>query len=142
MQLIPGAMGDTVWDVLSNAAIDWKIDDNGSAYVTSLDFPFWFDVLGGDEGFYFYTYCSVREGGGEAELLRSVNDCNLGLPMLQFSASTHILNAMNHSATGMLTTVPSTAKGVGVLSTLRSILKQQGRNFRRADKGFCPRSRI
>lgn len=87
MQLIPGAMGDTVWGVLSNAAIDWKIDDNGSAYVTSLDFPFWFDVLGGDEGFYFYTYCSVREGGGEAELLRSVNDCNLGLPMLQFSAS-------------------------------------------------------
>lgn len=87
MQLIPVAMGDKVWDVLSDAAIDWKIDDNGSTYVTSLDFPFWLDVLAGDEGFYFHTYCSVREGVGEAELLRFVNDCNLALPMVQFSAS-------------------------------------------------------
>lgn len=87
MELIPGAMSDRVWEVLSDAAIDWKIDDNGSTYVTSLDFPFWLDVLGGGEGFYFYTYCSVREGVEEAELLRFVNDCNLGLPMLQFSAS-------------------------------------------------------
>lgn len=49
MQLIPGAMSDRVWEVLSDAAIDWKIDDNGSTYVTSLDFPFWLDVLGGGE---------------------------------------------------------------------------------------------
>lgn len=87
MQLIPGAMGDTVWDVLSNAAIDWKIDDNDSTYVTSLDFPLWLDVLGGDEGFSFHTYCPVREGVGEAELLRFVNYCNLALPMVRFSAS-------------------------------------------------------
>lgn len=117
MQLIPGAMGDTVWDALSDAVIDWKIDDNDSTCVTSLDFPLWLDVLGGDEGFYFHAHCTAREGVGEAELLRSVNDCNLGLPMLQFSASTHILNAMNHSATGMLTTVPSTAKPAVIATT-------------------------
>lgn len=87
MQLIPGAMGNTVWDVLSNAAIDWKIDDNDSTYVTSLDFPLWLDVLGGDEGFYFHAHCTAREGVGEAELLSLVNYCNLALPMGRFSAS-------------------------------------------------------
>jgi hypothetical protein len=87
MQLVPKSMTENVWEALSDAAIDWRIDVDGSTYVTSLDFPFWLDFLAEDEGFYFYTYCTVRESVGEAELLRFANECNLALPMIQFSAS-------------------------------------------------------
>lgn len=87
MHLNPSTMAENVWEVLSNAAIDWEIDGRGSTYVTSLAFPFWLDVLPDDEGFSFYTYCTVREGIGELELLRFVNNCNHKLPMVQFCAS-------------------------------------------------------
>jgi len=87
MHLNPSSMAENVWEVLSNAAIDWEIDDRGSTYVTSLAFPFWLDVLTGDEGFSFYTYCPLRDGVGELELLRFVNDCNHRMPLVQFSAS-------------------------------------------------------
>ena len=76
-----------MWEVLSNAAIDWEIDERSSTYVTSLAFPFWLDVLADDEGFSFYTYCSVRESVGALELLQFVNDCNHRLPMVQFCVS-------------------------------------------------------
>lgn len=41
MHLNPSTMAENVWEVLSNAAIDWEIDGRGSTYVTSLAFPFW-----------------------------------------------------------------------------------------------------
>lgn len=87
MHLNPQSTAENVWDVLSNAAIEWTLDERGSTYVTSFAFPFWLDVLPDDEGFSFYTYCPVREGVAELEFLRFVNDCNQRLPMVQFSAS-------------------------------------------------------
>jgi hypothetical protein len=29
MQLIPNSMAENAWEALSNAAIDWKVEDNG-----------------------------------------------------------------------------------------------------------------
>ena len=87
IELIPGAMRDKVWGVICDAVIDWKIDDNGSTCATSRRSPFWLDASAGDEGFYFYTYCSLRQSVGEAELFRFVADRNLALPMVEFSAS-------------------------------------------------------
>lgn len=87
MHLNRSSMAENRWEVPSNAAIDWAIDDRGSTCVTSLSFPFWLDVLAGKEGFSFYTYCPVREEVGKLELLRIMNDCNHRMPMVHFSAS-------------------------------------------------------
>jgi hypothetical protein len=50
MQLIPGAVADKVWDVLCDAVIGWKIDDNGStctpAAVTPSGWTRWPETKG------------------------------------------------------------------------------------------------
>ena len=85
-------------EFLSDAAIDWRCHDDGSIYVTSLDFNFWIEALPDDQGYQFLTYWPFCDSAKEREALSFVNECNLTLPMVQFSLEHSQMRLYGHYA--------------------------------------------
>jgi|GEM_PF-6118464 len=76
---------EDVGRLLSDNSIDWFVDDEGCAVITSLSFRLWVHAIPNDQGFYFNTCWPVMDDVSELELLRFVNTYNLVFPMVQFS---------------------------------------------------------
>lgn len=85
-------------EFLSDAAIDWQQEDDGSIYVTSLDFNFWILPLSDQGGIEFYTYWPFCEGVTSTEALSFANECNFAVPMAQFSAGPCLTRLLGHYA--------------------------------------------
>lgn len=83
---------------LSDAAIDWRYHDDGSIYVTSLDFNFWIETLPESQGYQFLTYWPFCDRAKEREALCFTNECNLTLPMVQFSLEHSQMRLYGHYA--------------------------------------------
>jgi hypothetical protein len=85
-------------EFLSDAAIDWRYNDDGSIYVTSLDFNFWIETLPEGQGYQFLTYWPFCDRAKEREALSFVNECNQTLPMVQFSLEPSQMRLYGHYA--------------------------------------------
>jgi hypothetical protein len=85
-------------EFLSDAAIDWRYHDNGSIYVTSLDFNFWIEALPDSQGYQFQTYWPFCDSAKEHEALSFANECNLTLQMVQFSFEPSKVRLYGHYA--------------------------------------------
>lgn len=85
-------------EFLSDAAIDWRYHDDGSIYVTSLEFNFWIETLPDSQGYQFLTYWPFCSTVKEYEALSFVNECNLTLPMVQFSLELSQMRLYGHYA--------------------------------------------
>ena len=83
-------------EFLSDAAIDWRYHDDGSIYVTSLDFNFWIETLPQNQGYQFLTYWPFCDRAKEREALSIVNDSNQTLPMVQFSLEQSQMRLYGH----------------------------------------------
>jgi hypothetical protein len=85
-------------EFLSDAAIDWRHHDDGSIYVTSLEFNFWIETLPESQGYQFLTYWPFCDSAKEREGLAFTNECNLTLPMVQFSLEHNQMRLCGHYA--------------------------------------------
>lgn len=87
LQAIDAGSFDIVREFLDDAAIDWQQSDDGSIYITSLDFNFWIQPLPDGSGYEFFTYWPFCQGVRPDEALSFANECNLELQMIQFSVT-------------------------------------------------------
>ena len=85
-------------EFLSDAAIDWRYHDDGSIYVTSLEFNFWIETLPEGQGYQFLTYWPFCDRAKEREALCFTNECNQTLPMVQFSLEHSQMRLYGHYA--------------------------------------------
>ena len=85
-------------EFLSDSAIDWRHEDDGSIYITSLDFNFWIMPSSEGMGVEFYTYWPFCDGVRSDEALSFANECNLAAPMVQFSVSSCLTRLAGHYA--------------------------------------------
>ena len=76
---------EDVGRLLSDNSIDWFVDSDGCAVVTSLSFRLWVHALPEGKGYFFNTCWPIMDDVSELELLRFVNSYNLVFPMVQFS---------------------------------------------------------
>lgn len=98
METIEDGRLGVIGEFLSDAAIDWRYHDNGSIYVTSLDFNFWIETLPENQGYQFHTYWPFCDSAKEREALSFANECNLALPMVQFSLEHSQMRLYGHYA--------------------------------------------
>ena len=76
---------EDVGRLLSDNSIDWFVDSDGCAVITSLSFRLWVHALPEGKGYFFNTCWPIMDDVSELELLRFVNSYNLVFPMVQFS---------------------------------------------------------
>lgn len=76
---------EDVGRLLSDNSIEWFVDSDGCAVVTSLSFRLWVHALPEGKGYFFNTCWPIMDDVSELELLRFVNSYNLVFPMVQFS---------------------------------------------------------
>jgi hypothetical protein len=72
--------------MLDEAGIDYiPLPDEKRLYVTALAFNIWIRVHSESGGVSLYTNWHVDDAGDELEILRHVNQLNLGFPLVQFA---------------------------------------------------------
>lgn len=62
--------------ILDEAAVEYRLDEDGDIYVTDLEFPFWIRFMEGRKFLDFSTYIGAKRDGVASRLVELANACN------------------------------------------------------------------